>query len=114
MDYKTKYEQCSRQKKYAWAQLYNEMYDRFERSFNQVEKMEEIIKTEIPGHIKHMLKELIKDSKKDITCPICLDLINGKSDMSISNCGHFLCSECFEELKERNEIVKCPECRKKI
>ena len=115
--WKMKAERMEKQKRYAWGKYYEEMEERFTNSFNQVQRVEiEIVKETIPEHIKVMLKDLIKEAKKDITCPVCLDQIDGTDDMKVSNCGHFLCKECYDELKQRarNGLVKCPECRTRM
>tara|TARA_R110000744_G_scaffold225927_1_gene344326 strand:+ start:70 stop:465 length:396 start_codon:yes stop_codon:yes gene_type:complete len=112
--WKIKAMKTERQRCYAWGQYYEQLEARFNTSYEQVQQVRETLKEVIPEHIKTMLKELIKKAEEDITCPICLDGIAGKDDMKVSNCGHFLCLECYDELKGRspNGIVKCPTCRK--
>ena len=101
-------------KRFAWGQYYGEMSERFDSSYSQVQQVRETLKEVIPEHIKTMLKKLIKKAEEDIKCPICLDEIEGKEDMNVSNCGHFLCKECYDELKDMSPygVVRCPECRK--
>tara|TARA_R110000744_G_C19150219_1_gene539329 strand:- start:42 stop:413 length:372 start_codon:yes stop_codon:yes gene_type:complete len=103
-----------KQRRYAWGQFYGQMEERFNSSYTQVQTVRETLKEVIPEHIKTMLKDLIKKAEMDIKCPVCLDDIEGNDDMKVSNCGHFLCKECYDELKERSVkgVVKCPECRK--
>ena len=100
-----------REKAYAWGQYYGELSNRFYNSYNQVQTIRAEIKKEIPEHIKTMLKNMIRKLEQEIKCPICLDEIEGKPDMAITNCGHFFCKECFDELKKKNPVVRCPSCR---
>jgi len=111
--WKYKAKSAEKQRRYAWGKYYGEMTERFSSSYSQVQQVRETLKEVIPEHIKAMLKDLIKKAEADIQCPICLDEIAGKDDMKVSNCGHFLCAECYDEMKERsdNGVVKCPQCR---
>ena len=112
--WKYKAKNAEKQRRYAWGQYYGELQERFNTSYDQVQQVRETLKEVIPEHIKTMLKELIKKAEADIKCPICLDDIAGKDDMKVSNCGHFLCEECYDELKGRSPtgVVRCPTCRK--
>jgi hypothetical protein len=74
---------------------------------DEIKKQEVIIEENIPEHIKEILRTL----KSEWDCSICLEKI---SDLEITNCGHFMCKNCFKILKETTEgnNWSCPVCRK--
>lgn len=51
------------------------------------------------------------------TCPICLDenlnwnLNIEISDMELFKCGHGVCKECYQKMKNRKEEFRCSLCR---
>ena len=48
-------------------------------------------------------------------CPICLKNYNKDVKPNILQpCGHGLCSTCIAKLEERDELIRCPTCRKII
>tara|TARA_R110000824_G_scaffold340739_4_gene527246 strand:- start:2192 stop:2554 length:363 start_codon:yes stop_codon:yes gene_type:complete len=77
------------------------------------DKLEEVNEaTEIPLHISNELKELYNVVKKEVSCPICLDLIP-TDNIKFTSCGHKYCEECLTTLKSQNN-PKCALCRRKI
>jgi len=66
----------------------------------------------MPTHIENELKELYKLTKKDCSCPICLDDLE-KDTMLFSSCGHLYCPTCYTTLVNQTN-PKCAICRKKI
>lgn len=76
-------------------------------------KLEELNKdTNIPDHISNEIKELYDLVKKEVSCPICLDVIPTK-DIKFTSCGHKYCDECLKKLKTMPNR-KCAICRRKI
>ncbi|ABT15076.1 hypothetical protein NY2A_B677R [Paramecium bursaria Chlorella virus NY2A] len=70
----------------------------------------------LPSHITREYWDMAVRLNKDFTCPICLDIMN-KDTFDMTKCGHPLCKDCFEELKETTPLankVKCPICRKNL
>ena len=67
---------------------------------------------DIPVHILNELKELYEIAKKEISCPICLDVIE-VNNIKFSNCGHKYCEGCLNTLKSQNPS-KCAICRRRI
>ena len=52
------------------------------------------------------MKELYKEMKKSVECPICMEIIGDK--LKITNCGNKYCENCYDKL----DI--CAICRKQI
>jgi hypothetical protein len=74
---------------------------------DEIKNQEVIIEENIPEHIKEILRTL----KSEWDCCVCLEKI---SDLEITNCGHFMCKNCFKILKEtaQGNNWNCPVCRK--
>ena len=76
-------------------------------------KLSEVQKnTDIPVHIANELIELYDLAKKEVSCPICLDVLETKN-IKFSSCGHKYCETCLNKLKTANPS-KCAICRRKI
>ena len=98
------------QTKYAWAKYYEERNISHNDDIVEFEWKTKLVNIEemenIPIHIVNELKQMIKELKKKIECPVCLTIIDG-DDLKISNCGHKYCNKCYDKLE------KCAICRKK-
>jgi hypothetical protein len=91
---------------YAWSRYYNEV----DRNMDLHRKYCEIVNgmsSEIPTHLLDEMKELYNLLKKEIECPICMEIIEN-STLKITNCGHKYCNACYDRIEE------CSICRKKI
>lgn len=91
---------------YAWSRYYNEV----DRNMDLHRKYCEIVNgfnNELPTHLIEEMKELYNLLKKEIECPICLEVINNDT-LKITNCGHKYCMNCYDRIQE------CSICRKKI
>jgi hypothetical protein len=95
---------------YAWSRYYTEV----DRNMDLHRKYCEVIKnvngdlnSELPTHLLDEMKELYNLLKKEIECPICIEIIQTDT-LKITNCGHKFCETCF------NRIEECAICRKKI
>ena len=47
----------------------------------------------------------------NISCSICLDFFNSRSDISTTPCGHVFHTKCIEKWFENGENI-CSQCRK--
>lgn len=83
----------------------------------QIEPFDRFITEQFSDHIK-VFKEntenpnilnMLKDEKKDDTCPICLDK---KIIFKKTICGHLFCKDCIREWLEINKC--CPLCRMEL
>ena len=105
--------------KVGWAKYYKSeqashilMTHHMEKMKEMEEKMKEqnIYNNDIwniPEFVKNEMKDMIKELKKEIECPICLTEL--KSDeIKFSSCGHKYCASCLAKIDE------CAICRKKI
>jgi len=52
-------------------------------------------------------RKAFKNNLNDQECSICYD-----STTSTTLCDHPICVKCFYNLRKKNEVVKCPICRK--
>jgi rubredoxin len=48
---------------------------------------------------------------RDLTCPVCMDLVWGRHPMS-TLCGHVFCHFCIKQSFAQNQ--KCPMCQKNL
>ena len=65
----------------------------------------------IPSHIASVYLDSIDYTKEE--CPICLDVMQNKNNITLTNCGHIFCNKCFNELEQR-KITTCPTCANKV
>lgn len=65
----------------------------------------------IPVYILNELVELYDIAKKEVECPICLEIIP-TDKIKFSSCGHKYCEVCLNTLKSQNP--KCAICRRRI
>jgi DNA repair ATPase RecN len=94
-----------RQKKAVIRELsYN--YRRHRRNIKEnKDKKEKAVKKR--DEYKSMIKEINTSSLTE--CKICYE---EKEDIRVLNCGHLLCYECYNKLKEReSNNIKCPTCK---
>jgi len=98
-----------KQTAYAWAKYYEEVSSSHDNNVTLYNNHQAIMEgaEELPSHIVGEIEKMCKELKKDIECPICLDVI-GHGKLKITGCGHKFCEECF------NNIDTCAICRKKI
>ncbi len=97
---------------FAWAKYYEEMGNSLVSDTRQYTLNNRVL--ESPSLPPHIIKEIEENNsflKKNIECPICLEIID-KGNLDISNCGHKYCKGCFKRVKETTK--KCAICRKKI
>jgi hypothetical protein len=113
------------QRKYAWANYYNEANAMVGGNYAQVRRLTRIVENDsIPTMVLNELKELLAETKKKIECPICLESIHpklpaegegeGEEDpkiLKISPCGHKYCEECWLTLSLTTKT--CAICRRK-
>lgn len=118
---KSQYDYAVRQKKLAWGKYFEAKRQLLEATnimLRQIDlpRVQGELKrpTELPKHITLELFEMAEKLNKEYTCPICLDLTT-KETIHITWCGHVMCKECHDDIKERNkQDTKCPICRKNI
>jgi len=110
--YERKIQRLVKEKKHAWHQYYNLQRTLFE-------ERQQIVQAatappddpEKQAGALELLRRVLEETKHKLECPICLETIPSVREMSVTNCGHHMCSECWTELKRRNRVVKCPQCR---
>tara|TARA_R110000787_G_scaffold17004_4_gene53804 strand:+ start:7361 stop:7678 length:318 start_codon:yes stop_codon:yes gene_type:complete len=100
-------EQANKRTKYAWAMFYQSNRENHNTTINRVEYIDTL-----PEFVKSEIKSLYDELKKDVTCPICLDVID-IGVLEFSRCGHKYCENCLFKLKECVE-PKCAICRKTL
>lgn len=109
--------QLKRKAKMGWA-CYYQAEERHQREIldllsnlsilqDGLDKIKKTSEEVIPDFITNEIKELYKETKKSIECPICYDIIE-VDNLKISNCGHKYCKDCFSKIND------CAICRKKI
>ena len=56
-----------------------------------------------------------KSNSNFLKCPICFRNSNDPNvKIEAQSCGHIICAKCLEKLKEKEDILKCPFCGKKL
>lgn len=115
----TQVESLIRQKKFAWAKVYETMGEEADRTviiINHLFQRQdgEIVRPQVfPPHISNELFEMAEQLNKKYTCPICFELTT-KETFTLTSCGHIICKGCRDELKENTPSgadIKCPTCR---
>ena len=115
------------QRRYAWSkyfQLLEEHHDlemrilgamqQLDRAGTRAEPIdveappptEETVKS-IPERVTKEIEEMMGELKKNVECPVCLDVIQ-KGSLKITGCGHKFCASCLERLDT------CALCRRKL
>ena len=59
---------------------------------------------------KEIFDELEQKLKEEECCPICYEEF-GNLYKAVTPCGHFICSDCIQQLSRNNSSIKCPICR---
>ena len=104
MDNQLRY--AKKQTAYAWAKYYQQLETNHQHRVNQYNLNHRMVGVdELPQHLVDEIAGLNIELKKEISCPICFDIIE---NLKITGCGHKYCNECFKK------IDKCSICRKKI
>ena len=105
-----------RQKAYAWAMYYQEIKDQYDLSYDNyyiytsiTDINEEAEAGLLPTHLVNEIAEMAEKLKKNIDCPICMEIIK-KDQLVITCCGHKYCKTCYENPL----LTKCVLCRKKL
>ena len=97
-------------KKFAWGKYYGEINNSLETNTTQFIQMNSFVEF-IPVHIKDEYIKMLDDLKKNIECPICMEIIN-TGDLQLSNCGHKYCKKCFDRILVDSN--KCAICKKQL
>jgi hypothetical protein len=97
-------------KKFAWGKYYGEVNNQLNQNTTQYNRMKEFVET-IPTHIKEEYINMLDELKKNIECPICMEIIN-TDDLQLSNCGHKYCKTCYDRIL--TDSNKCAICKKKL
>ena len=58
-------------------------------------------------HLRNEYWALIQGAERTIECPICLETLTSKYQLTLLICGHALCGDCWFRMKQK----KCPVCR---
>jgi hypothetical protein len=62
-------------------------------------------------YLKQQFIEMYDKLKEYSECPVCYETLT-KDNMEVPKCGHIICKQCVERIKETATPV-CPNCRKK-
>jgi hypothetical protein len=109
---------CKKAKAFAWAKYYQSMTTRATTTLVILQQAglptshTEAVPTECPAHIAREFWEMANELRREFTCPICMDVVNGDT-IKITTCGHIYCSGCLTTLKAQAD-PKCAVCRRKL
>ena len=95
-------EQSKRQTRYAWAKYYEAKEESHITSITRVEYIDTL-----PEFVKAELVDMYKELRKEIECPVCLEVID-IGVLKFTKCGHKYCEDCLSRLSD------CAVCRKKL
>jgi hypothetical protein len=101
--------------KFAWAKYYEGTATAHGQDHRHYAQMRVVSEDAMPTHIKNLMAEMATELKKKWECPICIDFIP-EGSLEITNCGHFYCKPCLEQLKksfEGQDKWECATCRRK-
>ena len=109
-----------RKAKMGWAAFFqsqnrnHDVHIAYMNKINNLQnKIQELSKLkDIPVHILNELVELYDIAKKEVECPICLEIIP-TDKIKFSSCGHKYCEVCLNTLKSQNPS-KCAICRRRL
>ena len=59
---------------------------------------------------KEIFDELEQKLKEEECCPICYEELENLYK-AVTTCGHFICSDCIQQLSRNSSSIKCPICR---
>ena len=107
-----------RQKAYAWAKFYQSESRHHHDNAQRYRVMTEATVVEsIPTHIRDEYIKMCEETKKEISCPICMDVIEYEN-LFLSSCGHKYCKACYiqyiNHLKSTDKPLKCAVCKRKV
>jgi len=110
-----KLETTERARRYAWRQYFDSERRALEVETITYRTFVRVVESDIPEHIINELREDMEALKKEISCPICLDIIDAPV-LAVSKCGHKYCKTCLDTLKGRPNVDdrKCGICRKNL
>ena len=111
-----KIKSLEKQKSFGCAMFYKESSERHIEKIALLEtinKLNENLSVELPEHITAELKELLKKTREEVSCPICLDTIN-PDNLKWSSCGHRYCGDCLKQLIDNSTEPSCAICRKRL
>ena len=111
-NWKAKCISTDKQRRVAWAKYFEELNRNHDQSVQRFIKVKEVVETEAtPQFIIDELKEMYDALKKEVECPICMEVIpHGK--IEITKCGHKFCKDCYDKLVATSN--ECAMCRKQI
>jgi hypothetical protein len=106
-DLNAKLAYAKKQTAYAWAKYYEELEQRHIASVQTYTMNTQEIEQakELPAHLVREIQEMSEKLKREIECPICMEVIK---ELKVTGCGHKYCEGCFAK------IDVCALCKKKI
>jgi hypothetical protein len=101
-----------KQTSYAWAKYYESERNALVDNIQHYHVVVKVVSEEtVPEFIRAEMTEMMTQLRKQIECPICLQVI-GVEELGIARCGHKYCKTCLGKLKETTK--KCAVCRRKV
>jgi hypothetical protein len=96
---------CNKKLSFAWRKYYTLLEETHEKrlSYHNVFLN---AKLDLPLHVQLQLKNYYELIKEQITCPICLEIIES-NNVKFTNCGHMYCQRDFEKIKETTQCAVC-------
>ncbi len=125
---KIELKKMNNQRRYAWGQYFqmrNEMFELQEQMYNQINEQyddeepveaQEIKLEDLDNEfLMKFIKQLYKDAKASVECPICLEKIE-VDDLDTTGCGHNYHKDCLQQLKDTasGKFANCAVCRRKV
>jgi hypothetical protein len=112
------YNELVKKSKMGWASYFRELENSQNNAViiwqvvNKVNKEVNEEGNELTDYAQGQIQELLIQLKKQIECPICLEVINPK-EVVMTNCGHKYCKQCLNTIKTGAK-PECAVCRQKI
>lgn len=106
-----------KRRRYAWSCYFKERETNHKQQLENaklVQKIFDLTEAEadsIPSHVVSELKELYKETKKQVQCPICWEVVP-VDKLDFTKCGHKYCKPCLDQWKEQKPT--CCVCRKPL
>ncbi len=101
-----------KERKVAWAKYYHELENNQNRQIITYERLVQVPVEAMSDYAVEEYRKLLRELKKEIDCPICLEVIP-PDQVDMTACGHKFCKSCLGELK-KTPAPKCAICRNKI
>ena len=101
------------QRRVGWAKFYTELEERIDGAptiISVAVAMRESNMPTLPPHIMAQYMEMAMELKKELCCPICLEMVT-KENYQYTYCGHIYCKDCLDKIKTTKT---CAVCRIKI